>query len=180
MQAEVRQSGTRSIASIGLFSALYVIIGGILGTVLGPAFHGIPIHFPRGLLMSGVSANVRKMWSATLMGIVSGIIFVLTVPAPAPYLLLSTAGSGFVYDLVVRARGSYQSVARSTGVVSVASVVSGLAESIIALASLTLIGLISLNGTTFVFVWLTDMVANVILSLAGGLVTIWMVRRKMI
>ncbi len=70
MQAPVQISRTRSIAMIGLFSALYIVTSGLTSVITQV---GYPEHFLRGIFMSSLILTTRKRWSATLMGIVCGI-----------------------------------------------------------------------------------------------------------
>jgi hypothetical protein len=71
-QNEEPVSSTRAAATIGLFSALYIVTAGLAGYLFESGFVE---HFIRGILMTGVIVTTRRMWSATLMGLVSGLVF---------------------------------------------------------------------------------------------------------
>ncbi len=160
-------SSSRTIAMIGLFSALYIVSSGIVSFITQV---GYPEHFLRGLLMTSLIVRTRRKWSATLMGAVSGLVFVF-VPAPAPYLLPSTFVSGLVFDLVLMI-GTYASSSRSTPRLMIAVAVSGVAESLVALAILTYAGFFGKLFTALVYAWSTDVVLNAILSVTGAMIAI--------
>jgi uncharacterized membrane protein YqaE (UPF0057 family) len=120
------------------------------------------------------------MWSATLMGLVSGLVF-LAVPSPYPpvFLLISTVISGLVFDLVLVAGGSYSKGAQSRFKVLVGSGISGVAESVSLLSLITFGGFASILTTfsgllklltvsTVAGAWSVDIVLNITLSLLGS------------
>ena len=168
---------SRSLAVIGLVSALYILAGGLLGIVVGPFLRGYPAHFMRGWLMSAVAAYSKRMWSASLMGIISGLLFLVIVPAPAPYLPLASLAAGVVYDLICKIGGRYGDNAKSGKRILAAISISGMAESIVALSILTFVGFIAVQGSLLAMIWAAAILANVVLSALGSLVTIWMIRR---
>lgn len=159
---------------IGLFSALYIVSSGIVSYI---SQVGYPEHFLRGLLMTALIIRTRKKWSATLMGAVSGIVFVVVVPSPAPYLLASTFVSGLVFDLVLMTRSYFNSI-RSTPMVLTGVAISGLAESLVALAILTYAGFFGKVLTALIYAWSTDVVLNIILSIIGALIAIRFLPRR--
>jgi hypothetical protein len=167
-------SPTRAAATIGLFSALYIVAAGLAGYLFESGFAE---HFIRGILMTGVILSTRRMWSATLMGLVSGIVFQLAVSSPAPYLLASTVASGLVFDLVLAAGAkSYPSAARSRRKLFLGAAVSGAAESVVALSILTAAGLFRRSayfGFPVGVIWALDIALNIVLSIAGA----WLVLR---
>jgi len=120
------------------------------------------------------------MWSATIMGFVSGLAF-LAVPSPySPvFLLISTVTSGLVFDLVLIAGGSYSKSAQSRFKVMVGSGISGVAESVSLLSLITFGGFSSiltnfsgllkvLSVSTIAGAWIVDIVLNIALSLLGS------------
>ena len=165
---------SRTIAMIGLFSALYIVSSGIVSFV---SQVGYPEHFLRGLLMTALILRTGKKWSATLMGAVCGIIFVLVVPSPAPYLLASTFVSGLVFDLVLMI-GSYARSVRSTPKLLVGVAVSGVAESLVALAILTYAGFFGKAFAALAYAWSTDVFLNIILSVIGAVLAIWFLPKR--
>jgi hypothetical protein len=120
------------------------------------------------------------MWSATIMGLVSGLVF-LAVPSPYPpvFLLISTVISGLVFDLALVIGGSYSKSAQSRFKVLVGSGISGVAESVSLLSLITFGGFSSilttfsgllkvLSVSTIAGAWSVDIVLNIALSLLGS------------
>lgn len=161
-------SSSRAIVMIGLFSSLYIVSSGIVSFI---SQVGYPEHFLRGLLMTALVIRTKRRWSATMMGAVSGIVFAIVVPSPAPYLLASTFASGIVFDLVLMA-GSYASSIRTTPKLLAAVATSGVAESLVALAILTNAGFFGRAFTLLAYAWSTDVVLNIVLSIVGAVLAI--------
>jgi LytS/YehU family sensor histidine kinase len=177
MQQATRVKTAKNIAVIALISALYAVLGTLSGLLVGPALRGYPAHFFRGLTMSVAAAYSGRMWSTTLMGLISGLVFLALVPAPAPYLLASTLAAGLVYDLVVAAGGSYQVSSRRRGRILSAVSLSGLAESLVALAILTYLGFFQVPASVLAMIWVGAIAANLVLSVAGSSITILILNR---
>ncbi|MHB8566276.1 MAG: hypothetical protein ACYC9U_04170 [Nitrososphaerales archaeon] len=161
-------SNSTTVALIGVFTALYIVAAGVAGAALSPFAHGYPEHLIRGFLMTGLVIRTRRMWSATMMGLASGIVFVLVVPSPAPYLLASTFVSGLVFDLVLGLGRKYSSSISSLTKILVGSGISGIAESISALAFLTYFGVFTTYASPLQIIWGTDISVNIVLSLVGA------------
>jgi uncharacterized membrane protein (DUF4010 family) len=151
---------------------LYIVSAGIVSYITEV---GYPEHFLRGILMTALVLRTGRKWSATMMGAVCGIVFLLAVPSPAPYLLFSTFVSGLVFDLVLMS-GSYAKAIKSTTRLLTAAAVSGVAESIVALSIITALAAEKILGTdTFAgltIAWSTDIVLNIILSAIGAILAI--------
>jgi hypothetical protein len=167
LQTTVTVSSTRSIAIIGLFSAAYIVTSGLASFVTQL---GYPEHFLRGILMTAAILQTGRKWTATTMGVVCGLVFALVVPSPAPYLLPSTIVSGLVFDIVLVLGSKYSVSSRSKTRLLIGAGLSGLGESIVALAILTAFApavLVSTSGS-IVIAWSADLVLNVVLSLVGA------------
>ncbi|GBC68975.1 hypothetical protein HRbin01_00665 [archaeon HR01] len=177
MHQATKVKTAKNIAVIALISASYSVLGTASGLLVGPALRGYPAHFFRGLLMSMAAAYSRWMWSTALMGVISGLVFLVLVPAPAPYLLASTLAAGLVYDAVVAVGGSYAASARRRGRILSAATLSGLAESVVALAILTYLGFFQVPAPVLAIIWAGAIAANLVLSVAGSSVTILILRR---
>ena len=175
-QQEYVVSASRAIAIIGLFSALYIVSAGIVSSLFGEAVRGYPEHFLRGILMT-VVVRTGKKWSATTMGLVCGIVFGIVVPAPAPYILVSTIVSGLVFDLAL-AGGKYASVIRSLYRVVLGSAVSGVAESVVALLILTAVGFFGSSFSVVSAAWSADIILNVVLSSIGAIIAFRFLSRR--
>jgi hypothetical protein len=150
---------------IGLFSALYIVTAGLTSVITQV---GYPEHFLRGIFMSSLILTTRRKWSATLMGIVCGLVF-LAVPAPAPYLLPSTVVSGLVFDLALIVGIRYGSTITQTKLM-VGAGLSGFGESVVALLILTVFtpGILGKTFDALALAWSADIVLNIILSIAGA------------
>jgi hypothetical protein len=185
-------SNTRAVTFIGLFSALYIVTAGIVGNITGEGLAsvllsgGYPEHILRGIFMAGVVISTRRMWSATLMGVVSGIVFLITVPAPQFYLLPATVAAGLVYDLTLKLASSnskYAEAATSKRKVLLGAGVSGIAESVVALSILTFIlhfpfALVG-SGVPVWLYWSVDLPLNFALSILGASVaTAYFLRKR--
>lgn len=165
------------MAVIALISALYAVLGTVSGLLLGPALRGYPAHFFRGLTMSMTAAYSRRMWSTTIMGAISGLIFLAIVPAPAPYLLIASLSAGLIYDLTTRIGGSYAESSRRSRRIAVATILSGVGESVVALTLLTYFGLFKVTPTVLAIIWVSAVAANIVISLAGASITLLLLRR---
>jgi uncharacterized membrane protein AbrB (regulator of aidB expression) len=150
---------------IGLFSALYIVTSGLTSVITQV---GYPEHFLRGIFMSSLILTTRKRWSATLMGIVCGIVF-LAVPAPAPYLLPSTIVSGVVFDLALIIGSKYGESLSQPRLLAAAGL-SGLSESVVGLFIITMFtpGILGKTFDALAIAWSADIVLNIILSIIGA------------
>jgi len=124
--------------------------------------------------MTALVLQTRKKWSATMMGVVCGIIFAVLVPAPAPYLLPSTVLSGLIFDLALFGFKSDTQASTSNKRLIFAAGISGFAESLVALAILTMFAPKILGDTlnAIVVAWSVDAVLNIILSVVGASIAI--------
>ncbi|MDG6994946.1 MAG: hypothetical protein JRN52_03400 [Nitrososphaerota archaeon] len=163
-------STTRVIAIVGLFSASYIISAGLVSSLFGDVARGYPEHFLHGVLMTAVVVGTGKKWSATIMGIVCGIVFGIVVPAPARYLLASTIVSGLVFDLALMG-GPYKNAIRSFSRIVVGAAVSGVAESLVALSILTFASFFGNSVEILASAWSVDISLNIVFSSVGAVLT---------
>jgi hypothetical protein len=121
--------------------------------------------------MSSLILMSRRKWSATLMGIVCGIIF-FTIPAPAPYLLPSTVISGLIFDLVLIIGTKNGATSISQTLLLTGAGLSGLAESLVALTIITLYNPSILEKviSSLAVTWTADLVLNIVLSIVGAFI----------
>ncbi|MCS7142664.1 MAG: hypothetical protein NZ920_02550 [Aigarchaeota archaeon] len=171
---------TRGITNVGIFAALYIVSSVTLALLAGPLIRGYPSHFFRGLFISCASASSRMRWSGTLFGTVSGVIFLLTIPAPAPYLLVASPVAGLIYDLVIASFGNYAQSARRTKSIMLANGASGTAEGFVAMAVLIFSGVISGTATLLMILVATAVSVNLVLSCAGGYGASLVIKRGLI
>ncbi len=174
MHPQERALSTKNLAAIALFAAFYILTTAVTGIVL-PVLRGYPAHFFRGLSMSACAAFSRARWSVSVMSVISGLVFLAVVPAPAPYLLFSTVGAGVVYDLCMGR--AYQQSARRFGRITVGTLLSGLVEGVIAMAVLTYVGLFNVRPELLAVIWVGAIAANMVLSTIGAQVTVLLLRR---
>lgn len=163
-------SASKAIAMIGMYSALYIVAGGILGFVFQANSRFIE-HFIRGALMTGVVLTTRKKWSATMMGVASGIVFVLAVPSPEQYLLASSFVAGLTFDMVVMAGTPYEKGSISKSRLLVAAGISGIAESVIVLSFLYFLGF-PLGSSLLSIASGLEIITNLVLSVIGAAIGI--------
>ena len=171
---------SRSIAVIGLFSAIYILGGGVLGAIVGPFVRGYPAHFMRGWLMSASAAYTGRAWSASLMGLIAGLAMLVIVPAPAPYIPVATLAAGLAYDAAVNLGGKYAENSRRPRRIILATSISSVVEAVIVLAILTYLGLFTSNIQVVAFIWVAATLANIALACLGALVTLWSIKRRLL
>lgn len=174
MQPYQKLLSTKNISTIALSAAFYVLMSALFGLTL-PAARGYPAHFFRGLTMSAVAAYTGRMWSVSLMSIISGLVLLAVVPAPAPYLFIATVAAGVVYDLSLGEK--YAEACRKPRRIVAGTMVSGLAEAIVAMGILTYVGLFQVQLQMLAVIWAGAIAANLVLSALGSQVTILVLRR---
>ncbi|MEM2514993.1 MAG: hypothetical protein QXQ70_04045 [Candidatus Caldarchaeum sp.] len=174
MQPYQKLLSTKNLSVIALSAAFYVLMSALFGLTL-PAARGYPAHFFRGLVMSAVAAYSGRMWSVTSMSVVAGLVLLGVVPAPAPYLFFSTTAAGLVYDLSLGKK--YADVCRKPRRILAGTLVSGLAEALVAMSILTYVGLFQAQLQMLAVIWVGAIAANLVLSAAGAQVTVLVLRR---
>ncbi|MCS7129634.1 MAG: hypothetical protein NZ919_03250 [Candidatus Caldarchaeum sp.] len=164
----------KNISFVALSAAFYVLMAAMSGLVL-PAMRGYPAHFFRGLAMSAVAAYSGRMWSTSFMAVISGLVLMAVVPAPAPYLLFATAAAGVVYDISLGRK--YAESCRRPRRVIVGTMFSGFAEAVVAMSILTYVGLFQVQPQMLAVIWVGAIAANLVLSVAGAQVSLLLLRR---
>ncbi|MDJ0269979.1 MAG: hypothetical protein NXY59_05465 [Aigarchaeota archaeon] len=115
-----------------------------------------------------------------MMGAIAGVIMLVTIPAPAPYLPLASLAAGVAYDMACRVGGAYVKNSRKRGRILLATSFSSISESIVALSILTALGIIEAPLSVIILIWLATMAGNILISNAGAVVTLWILRRRKI
>jgi len=130
--------------------------------------------------MAALVVRTRKMWSATTMGVVCGLVFAaVPSPYPAVFITISTVLSGLVFDISLATVGSYAQSTASKFRVMLGSGISGVVESVSLLSLVTFYGLGGklitfsalakiLSISTISVAWGIDIVFNIVLSLFGA------------
>lgn len=175
MQPVPTLKSAKTISIITLSTAFYIFLTAVTGLAL-PVLRGYPAHFYRGVTMSMAAAFTRVRGTATIMGLVSGLVFAAIVPAPASaYLIASNFVAGLSYDLFLGR--NYAGNARKPRRVTFSIMLSGLFEGATAMAILTHVGLFQASALVLAFIWAGAIAANLILSAAGAQITVLILRR---
>ena len=154
---------SRDIALIAGLSALYLAYGYASGVALGNTVLSLDLFFLIAALFAVLVGLTRKMWSATTLGTITGLIF-LGTPAPFPlHITLSLIANGFVFDLFLRLRRF-----ESDEDMRINLVMAG------ALGNFVMVpvglGILQAVGTlTPVVVWAISLVGNTVVGALGGL-----------
>lgn len=175
MQPVRTLKSAKTVSIITLSTAFYIFLTAVTALAL-PVLRGYPAHLYRGVTMSLAAAYTRVKGTATIMGLVSGLVFAAIVPAPASgYLIVSNFVAGLTYDLFLGR--NYFENSRKTRRIIFAIMMSGLFEGISAMAILTYVGLFAVSPFALAFIWAGAIAANLLLSTAGAQVTILILRR---
>jgi len=163
-----RPLSSKGLMLTALFSAIYVSYGYVSSITIGGVTHGVDTSFVRSALFPLLVAYTLQFGYSTLMGAVSGIIFTFVILGPFPiYLLPSVLLYGLTYDLYMRTVG-YSTNAKKAKHILAASAVSSIVMSLVALAILTLMGILPTSG--LVFIWVFGVLRDVAMGFAGGIV----------
>ena len=93
---------SRDIALIAVFAGLYLGYGYVSSVTLRSITRSTDLFFLIAVLFTVLAYEVRQSWSATLLGTITGIIF-LGTPAPfALHIAASLIANGLVFDIYVR------------------------------------------------------------------------------
>ena len=96
---------SRDIALIAGLAALYLAYGYASGVALGNTVLSLDLFFLIAALFAVLAGVTKKMWSATALGTVTGLIFLGTPSAPFPaHITLSLIANGLVFDLYLKLR----------------------------------------------------------------------------
>lgn len=175
MQPSATLKSAKTVSVITLSTAFYIFLTSVTGLAL-PVLRGYPAHIYRGITMSMAAAFARVRGTATIMGLVSGLVFSAIIPAPASgYLIVSNFVAGLTYDLFLGR--NYAVNARKPRRITLAIMLSGLFEGVSAMAILTYVGLFAVSPVALAFIWAGAIAANLVLSTAGAQVTVLILRR---
>lgn len=165
----------KTISVIAVFTALFLFLTSVTGVAL-PVLRGYPAHFYRALTMSAAAAFTRSRGTASVLGLVSGLVFSAIIPAPASgYIIASTFAAGLAYDFFLGR--NYAETCRKPRRITVGTVFSGFVEGVVAMAILTYVGLFGASLTAIAIVWVSAISVNLVLSVLGAQVTVLILRR---
>ncbi len=89
----------REVSLISAFAALYLAYGYVSGVTLGSLIFSLDLLFLIAALFTILALIVRQPWSATLLGTITGLVFLGTPGAPFPlHITASLIANGLVFD----------------------------------------------------------------------------------
>jgi hypothetical protein len=99
-----RMFTTRDLLLVSAFAAVYLAYGYVSGVTLPQQItHSADLFFLIATLFTVLALEVRQSWSATLLGTITGLIFLGTPGAPFPiHITASLVGNGLVFDGYLR------------------------------------------------------------------------------
>ena len=93
----------RDLALISAFAALYLVYGAISGVTLRAVTLSQDLLFLIAALFAVLALIVRQAWSATLLGSITGLVFLGTPGAPFPlHITASLIANGLAFDMYLR------------------------------------------------------------------------------
>ena len=163
---------TRDLVLVSLFSGVFLAYGYVSGVSLPQAItHSLDLFFLIATLFTILALEIRQSWSATLLGTITGVIFLGTPGAPAPYhITAALVGNGLAFDLCLRVM-SRRTLPPSRGQMVAAAAVGNLVMAVVGLSAL------QPTITIPTFLWPVLLVATTLLGAAGALFGIAVVRR---
>ena len=164
---------SRDLALVAGLSGLYLAYGYVSSSTLPRNLtRSLDLFFLIPILFTVLAAVSRRRWSATLLGIITGLIFLGTPGAPFPaHITISLVANGLVFDLYVRLTGPESSRYGITHLV-VAGTLGNLVMAVVGLIVLQAVGIPSLLD-----VWILALVGDTIVGALGAFLGTIVVRR---
>jgi len=160
-----------------LFSTIYVVYGYVSSVTVGAVTHGVDTFFIRSALFVMIAAITLKFGCSTLMGAISGTVFVFVIPTPFSFYLFPAVFSyGSTYDLYMHLLG-FSTHASATRHVVIGTAVSSVAMSVVALSILTWVGFLPIQALAFI--WFLGIFRDLAVGLAGSLLGLKIVKYTM-
>src|SRR3989442_3273932 len=128
---------TRDLVLVSLCSGVFLAYGYASGVSLPQAItHSLDLFFLIATLFTILALEIRQSWSATLLGTITGVIFLGTPGAPAPYhITAALVGNGLAFDLCLRVM-SRRTIPPSRGQMVAAAAVGHLVMAVVGLSAL--------------------------------------------
>ncbi len=163
---------TRDLVLVSLFSGVFLAYGYVSGVSLPQTItHSLDLFFLIATLFTILALEIRQSWSATLLGTITGVIFLGTPGAPAPYhITAALVGNGLAFDLCLRVM-SRRTIPPSRGQMVAAAAVGNLVMAVVGLSAL------QPTITIPTLLWPVLLAATTLLGAAGSLFGIAVVRR---
>ena len=163
---------TRDLVMVSAFSGVFLAYGYVSGVSLPQSItHSLDLFFLIATLFTILALEIRQSWSATLLGTITGVIFLGTPGAPAPYhITAALVGNGLVFDLCLRIM-SRRTIPPSRGQMITAAALGNLVMAVV--------GLSALQPTVPIpaILWPVLLPATTLVGAAGALFGIAVVRR---
>jgi hypothetical protein len=169
---------TRELVLVSLFSGVFLAYGYASGVSLPQAItHSLDLFFLIAALFTILALEIRQSWSATLLGTISGVIFLGTPGAPAPWhITLALIGNGLVFDGYLRLM-SRKTIPPSKWHMVGAASLGNLVMAIVGLSALQATSLQTNTQPLPLLPWAGLVVVTGFLGAAGALFGIAVVRR---
>ena len=155
---------SRDIALIAGLSAVYLAYGYASGVALGNSVLSLDLFFLIAALFAVLAGVTRRMWSATALGTVTGLILLGTPSAPFPaHITLSLIANGLVFDSYLRLR-DFQKDEDIRNNLVIAGALGNLVMVPVGLGILQLVGI-----STPPILWAISVVGNTVVGALGAL-----------
>jgi hypothetical protein len=176
MDRRYSQVRSRDLALVAGMSALYLGYGYASGVTFGHTLREVDLFFLISALFTILASLTRKLWSATILGTVTGLVLLATPGAPLA-VTLALIPNGIVFDLVLRMGDRmFDNPSRKRFVV--AGALGNLAMAVFGLAMLQVFGFFrSLGVSTLLVIWVTALVGDTLVGALGALFGTAVVRR---
>lgn len=159
-------STSRYLALIAGFTALYLVYGYASGVALGHTIFELDVFFLISALFTILVSLTGRKWSATILGLISGLL--LSGDPNAPFLIgLSLVPNGLVFDLTIRGR-TYPSNELSTKRLVIAGALGNLAMAVAGLLISAYDKALPTSGILFVVSVAVALVGNPIIGVLGA------------
>ncbi len=165
---------TRDLVLVSLFSGVFLAYGYASGVSLPQTItHSLDLFFLIAALFTILALEIRQSWSATLLGTITGVIFLgtpTTPNAPAYHITLALVGNGIAFDLILRIMSRSRMPPSRWQMVTAAA----LGNSVMGV-----VGLSALQPTLPIpaFLWPILLLLTALMGAAGALFGIAVVRR---
>lgn len=163
----------RDIALVAGFAALYLGYGYVSSLTLRTATRSLDLFFLIAVLFTILASITRRAWSSTLLGTVTGILFLGQAFSGAPFsphIPLSLVANGIVFDSYVRFTGSETSRYERNHLI-VAAALGNFVMALVGLGVLQAVGILGSSSSViyWVAIYATFSLANIVVGALGAL-----------
>jgi hypothetical protein len=162
----------RDFALISAFAALYLVYGAISGVSLRAITLSQDLLFLIAALFAILAIVVRQAWSATLLGTITGLVFLGTPGAPFPlHITASLIANGLVFDTYLRLMNRRTTPPTRWNIVTAATL-GNLVMAVVGLSALQAVG-----STWPYYVWAGFVLIGGLMGTVGASFGLTVVRR---